>query len=158
LSLILVVRFHVHTLVKGVFLYKTWHSVTPCKFIASLSVYIGYGSTKLGVYNLFRTLPTKAAIRPSAERESIYVSPLTQKCQHVHRYLIFRDHWGKRTIRRVLEIVAEDIEEVKEMDDTQDLSKILYLLDRSITMAITARSRLSKLCKAEQEVKKRADA
>jgi hypothetical protein len=54
--------------------------------------------------------------------------------------------------------VAEDIEEVKEMDDTQDLSKILYLLDRSITMAITARSRLSKLCKAEQEVKKRADA
>jgi len=30
LSLILVLRFYVHTLVQGVFPCKTWHSVAPC--------------------------------------------------------------------------------------------------------------------------------
>jgi hypothetical protein len=44
------------------------------------------------------------------------------------------------------------------MDDTDDLTKILSLLDRSITMAINARARLLKLCKAEEGVKKGGDA
>jgi hypothetical protein len=56
---------------------------------------------------------------------------------------------GKKNYSSDLRDSGEDIEEVKEMDDTEDLSKILYLLDRSITMAINARSHLSKLCKAE---------
>ena len=41
---------------------------------------------------------------------------------------------------------------------SDDLTKILSLLDRSITMAIHARSRLSKLCKAEEGGKKGGDA
>jgi hypothetical protein len=44
------------------------------------------------------------------------------------------------------------------MDDTDDLSEILSLLDRSITLAINARARLSKLCKPEEGVKKSGDA
>lgn len=53
---------------------------------------------------------------------------------------------------------ARILRRLKQMDDTDDLTKILSLLDRSITMAINARARLSKLCKAEEGGKKGDDA
>lgn len=46
-----------------------------------------------------------------AERESIYVSSSGQKCQRgQHRY---REDWKKRTVRWILEIMGEHIEEAE---------------------------------------------